>query len=120
MVLALGADVEVGRQVGLEDRLTVTRALDPKAVGANPLLGGVSAALGVGVGFVIATLSLEPGHQDSLFNLGQISSRPVCARPCSFTAGRPGLSYSAASIFYAALGEDALLIGMFHFAHFRH
>ena len=48
MVLALGADVQVGLQVGLEDGLAAARTLDPETLGADPLLGRVPIAIGRG------------------------------------------------------------------------
>ena len=53
MVAALGADLEVGFEIGFEDILAATRALYPEALGAHPLLG---------VAFDLIFGALEPGH----------------------------------------------------------
>ena len=59
VVLALGADVEVGLEIGIEDGLAATGALGPEAFGADSLL-----LVGVVVGaFELAVLALEPGHR---------------------------------------------------------
>ena len=38
VVLALGADVQVGFEIGLPDGLAAAHALDPEALGAHALL----------------------------------------------------------------------------------
>ncbi len=49
VVLALGADVQVGCEIGLADGLAAARALDPEAFGADSLLAVVGAvAAGAG------------------------------------------------------------------------
>ncbi len=64
VMLALGADVQVGFEIGLADRLAAAEALDPQAVGADPAFGA-SAVRARWPGLVFAILSLEPGHRHS-------------------------------------------------------
>ena len=73
VMLALGADVQVGGQIGFPDGLAAAHAFDPEALGADRVL---AIAVGVGArparGRVIAVFSLEPGHsQKSLYGRGR-------------------------------------------------
>ena len=54
VLAALGADVLIGFEVGLEDGLATADALDPESFGADPLLGRAV--------FYLVVLPLEPGH----------------------------------------------------------
>ena len=65
MMLALRTNIQVGFQVGLENRLPATWTLDPQALRANTLLAPIRApVLRAGAGLVFAVLSLEPGHTE--------------------------------------------------------
>ena len=55
VVLALGADIQVGLKIGFPNSLPAAQALDPKAFGTNALFSAVAR-------LVFAVLSLEPGH----------------------------------------------------------
>ena len=61
VVLALGADVEVGFKIGLADGLAAAGALDPEALGADTFFGVVAAI--VAGAFELAVFTLEPGHR---------------------------------------------------------
>ena len=61
VVLALGADVEIGLQIGVEDGLAAAGTLGPEAFGADALFF-VAVAFGA---FEFAVLALEPGHRTS-------------------------------------------------------
>ena len=61
VVLALGADIQVGFKSAFQMIGAAAQALDPKALGANIL-----SAPGPGTGSVIAIFSLEPGHRNYL------------------------------------------------------
>jgi len=62
VVLALGADVQVGFEVGLPDGLAAAHALGPKALGAHLSPAGIGGTVATGVGFVLTFVTLEPGH----------------------------------------------------------
>src|ERR1017187_4310676 len=70
VMLAFGADVEVGVQVGLEDDLAAAQALHPKALGAYRFACSIRAALGPGARLVVAIFTLEPGHSNSFSPAG--------------------------------------------------
>ena len=57
VVLALGADVQVGFEVGLPDGLAAAGALDPEALSAYTFF------LVVVRGFELAVFALKPGHR---------------------------------------------------------
>ena len=59
VVLALGADVQVGLKVGLEDGLAAAGAFDPEALGADTFL-----LVAVAAGTVELTVfALKPRHK---------------------------------------------------------
>ncbi len=66
MILALGADVEVGLEIGIEDSLAAAGTLCPEAFGADSLL---FVAVVVGA-FELAVFSFEPGHRASVIVYG--------------------------------------------------
>src|ERR1035438_962718 len=63
MVLALGADVEVGQQISLPDDRAAGSALDPQTLGAHPRLCRRRRAPEAGA--VLSAITLEPGHSTS-------------------------------------------------------
>jgi hypothetical protein len=66
VVLAFGADVQVGQQIRLPDDLAAANALDPQALGAHTLLANTRHAPRMGAGLVLSAFTLEPGHSTSL------------------------------------------------------
>src|ERR1035438_4477994 len=64
MVLALGADVEVGQQISLPDDRAAGSALDPQTLGAHPRLCRRRRAPKAGA--VFSAITLQPGHWTSL------------------------------------------------------
>src|SRR5208282_1659423 len=62
VVLALGTDVEVGCEVGIEDGLAAAGTLGPEAFGADSFFF-VPISLGA---FELAVLAFEPGHRASV------------------------------------------------------
>ncbi len=77
VIAALGADVGVGLELGLEEDGAATGALDPEALGFDA--GGLTVVgdwgkcgfraevgIGIAVGLDIRVCSFEPGHNDSL------------------------------------------------------
>ena len=67
MVLAFGANVEVGQQIGLPDDRATGSALDPQTLGAHPRLRYRRA---LQARPVLPILALEPGHETSLKPVG--------------------------------------------------
>jgi hypothetical protein len=65
VVLALGADVQIGFQVSLPDGLAAVQAFGSQAFRSNASSAGNRAAVAAGIGLVFAMVSLEPGHADS-------------------------------------------------------
>jgi hypothetical protein len=55
--LALGADVEIGLQIGIEDGLPTARALGPETFGANSFFFVVRGL------WAIVVFALKPGHR---------------------------------------------------------
>jgi hypothetical protein len=82
VVVALGADVQVGFEFGLEENGAAAGALDPKALGSYApgltivgdwgkvgfakILIGVAVRLAIVVGLETLSGPLEPGHTDPL------------------------------------------------------
>ena len=65
MVLALGANLQVGLEFGLEKKLAAARAFHPQALGAHVLhapIGTIPASRSVFRSGIIAVLALEPRH----------------------------------------------------------
>src|SRR5580658_3643306 len=63
VVLALGANLQVGLEFGLEKKLATARAFDPQALGAHVLhapIGTIPASRSVFRSGKIAVLALEP------------------------------------------------------------
>lgn len=62
---ALGANVEIGLEIGLEESLAAAGALAPQPFGAYAALlviTGVADRASGAAGWEIAVLALEPGH----------------------------------------------------------
>jgi hypothetical protein len=66
MMLALGAHVQVSFQFRLPNGLAAAQALGPQTFGANVSFARVRAPIAAGAGFVLAVITLEPGHAHSL------------------------------------------------------
>ena len=62
VVLALRADVQIGFEVGLVDRLPAAETLDPETLGADSPLA-VARVWTDRYRFVFAVLAFEPGHR---------------------------------------------------------
>jgi hypothetical protein len=69
VVLAFGADVQVGQQIRLPDDLAAAYALDPQALGAYTLLTLPGDSVRARTRFVLSTFTLEPGHSTSLISV---------------------------------------------------
>src|SRR5271166_5481781 len=80
VILALGANVEVGLQVRLEDDLAAAGTLDPESLGANSSLAGVPIALRGAI--VLAIFALEPGHKASTIVYALRARREAVCRCC--------------------------------------
>jgi hypothetical protein len=69
VVLALGADVQVGFEVRLPDGLPAAQALGPQALGAHLSFAGVGTTpIAARARLVFAVFALEPGHPKPLLN----------------------------------------------------